>query len=137
VLLPSHNLVWTYGKFESNPTYSHADPFELALIVFFVPETYHPVLLRNKAIRLRKETGNPAYWAPIERMSRSITKTVLWSCIRPFQLLFFEPMVGRAKSLCMIGGLISRVVPRSLYTLSSSVGNIVPVFRSVSSRIHE
>ena len=137
MLLSSYNLVWAHGKFEPNTAGFHADPLELALIVFFVPETYHPVLLRNKAIRMRKETGNPAYWAPIERMSRSITKTVLWSCIRPFQLLFFEPMVGGVGSVCMIGGLISRVVSRSLYTLSSAVGNIVPVFRSVSSRIHE
>jgi hypothetical protein len=59
----------------------------------FVPETYHPVLLRNKAIRLRKETGNPEWIAPIEKLERSIPKTVLWSCIRPFQLLCFEPMV--------------------------------------------
>jgi hypothetical protein len=28
------------------------------LIVVFVPETYAPVLLRKKAIKLRKETGD-------------------------------------------------------------------------------
>lgn len=66
---------------------------QLFLIVFFVPETYHPVLLRRKAIRLRKETGNQEWIAPIEKLDRSIAKTVLWSCIRPFQLLFLEPMV--------------------------------------------
>lgn len=68
---------------------------QLFLIVFFVPETYHPVLLRRKAIRLREETGNQEWTAPIEKLDRSITKTVLWSCIRPFQLLFFEPMVSK------------------------------------------
>jgi hypothetical protein len=67
--------------------------------VFFVPETYHPVLLRRKAIRLRKETGNQEWIAPIEKLDRSIAKTVLWSCIRPFQLLFFEPMVSKPMSL--------------------------------------
>jgi len=67
---------------------------QLALIVLLVPETYHPVLLRNKAIRLREETSNPAWVAPLEKLDRSVTQTVLWSCIRPFQLLFFEPMVG-------------------------------------------
>ncbi|KAF2679817.1 MFS general substrate transporter [Lentithecium fluviatile CBS 122367] len=76
---------------------------QLALIVFFVPETYHPVLLRRKAIRLRKETGNPEWIAPIEKMSRSITKTVLWSCIRPFQLLFFEPM---CLNLCILSAIL-------------------------------
>ena len=45
-----------------------------AIITFFVvgvtflglPETYHPVLLRRKAQRLRKETGNEQYWHPHE-----------------------------------------------------------------------
>lgn len=30
--------------------------------------------------------------APIEIMDRSVARTVLWSCIRPFQLLVLEPM---------------------------------------------
>ncbi|KAF1998485.1 MFS general substrate transporter [Amniculicola lignicola CBS 123094] len=75
---------------------------QLMLIVFFVPETYHPVLLRNKAIRLRKETGNSQWIAPIEKMQRSVTKTVLWSCIRPFQLLVLEPM---CLNLCILSAI--------------------------------
>lgn len=71
--------------------------------VLFVPETYHPVLLRSKAIKLRKETGNAAWKAPIEKMNKSVTKTVLWSCIRPFQLLFFEPM---CLSLCLLSAIL-------------------------------
>lgn len=67
--------------------------FILASLYFFVPETYHPVLLRERAIALREQTGDPRYRAPIEKMDRSITRTVLWSCTRPFQLLIFEPMV--------------------------------------------
>ncbi|KAJ8112603.1 hypothetical protein OPT61_g5062 [Boeremia exigua] len=76
---------------------------QLFLIVFFVPETYHPVLLRRKAIRLRKETGNQEWIAAIEKLDRSIAKTVLWSCIRPFQLLFFEPM---CLSLCILSAIL-------------------------------
>ncbi|KAF2849553.1 MFS general substrate transporter [Plenodomus tracheiphilus IPT5] len=76
---------------------------QLALIVFLVPETYHPVLLRNKAIRLRKETGNQEWIAPIEKLERSVTRTVLWSCIRPFQLLFFEPM---CLNLCILSAIL-------------------------------
>ncbi|RMZ68802.1 benomyl methotrexate resistance [Pyrenophora seminiperda CCB06] len=75
----------------------------LCLIVLFVPETYHPVLLRRKAIRLRAETGNPEWIAPIEKMDRSIAKTVLWSCIRPFQLLIFEPM---CLNLCILSAIL-------------------------------
>lgn len=76
---------------------------QLGLIILFVPETYHPVLLRQKAQRLRKETGNEAWKAPIERLSRTIPKTVLWSCIRPFQLLVFEPM---CLNLCILSAIL-------------------------------
>ena len=76
---------------------------QLALIYLLVPETYHAVLLRTKAQRLRKETGKPGWHAPIEKMSRSVSKTVLWSCIRPFQLLFFEPM---CLNLCILTALL-------------------------------
>ncbi|KAF1972627.1 MFS general substrate transporter [Bimuria novae-zelandiae CBS 107.79] len=75
---------------------------QLALIALFVPETYHPVLLRKKAMRLRKETGAP-WVAPIEKLSRSIAKTVLWSCIRPFQLLILEPM---CLNLCILSAIL-------------------------------
>lgn len=57
-----------------------------------MPETYHPVLLRHKAQRLRKETGR-AYYAWIEKTDKSIATEVVWSFTRPLQLLFLEPMV--------------------------------------------
>lgn len=60
------------------------------LLYFFVPETYSPVLLRRKARQLRKETGDERWKAPIEMMKKSVTKTVMWSCVRPFQLLTLE-----------------------------------------------
>ncbi|GAB7349452.1 hypothetical protein MBLNU459_g8555t3 [Dothideomycetes sp. NU459] len=77
--------------------------FQLAAIILFVPETYHPVLLRRKAIALRKETGNEAWRAPIEKMNKSILKTVAWSCIRPFQLLFLEQM---CLNLCLLSAIL-------------------------------
>jgi len=76
---------------------------EWALIVLFVPETYAPVLLRRKAIKLRKETGDDRWKAPIEIMNKSVLKTVTWSCIRPFQLLFFEQM---CLSLCLLSAVL-------------------------------
>jgi multidrug resistance protein len=66
------------------------------LLFFFVPETYAPVLLRRKARQLRKETGDDRWKAPIEMMNKSVTKTVMWSCIRPFQLLTLEVRRWRA-----------------------------------------
>jgi len=67
--------------------------FMLASLYIFVPETYHPVLLQDRAVSLRKSTGDPRYRAPIEKTPRSIARTVLWSCTRPFELLIFEPML--------------------------------------------
>jgi MFS family permease len=67
---------------------------QLVIITIFVPETYKPVLLRQKAIKLRKETGDSRWQAPIEKMERSILNTILLSCKRPFELLFLEPMVS-------------------------------------------
>ncbi|KAG0639689.1 major facilitator superfamily domain-containing protein, partial [Tuber brumale] len=77
--------------------------FMLASLYTFVPETYHPVLLRDRAISLRKSTGDPRYCAPIEKLSRSIARTVLFSCTRPFELLIFEPML---LLLCIFSALL-------------------------------
>jgi MFS family permease len=73
------------------------------LIAFFVPETYSPVLLRRKAVKLRKESGDEIWKAPIEMMDRSVVRTVLWSCVRPFQLLVFEQM---CLSLCLLSAIL-------------------------------
>lgn len=75
----------------------------LAMIALLVPETYHPVLLRNKARKLRKETGDERWHAPIERMNKSIPMTIAVSCKRPFQLLFLEPMV---LNLCLFSAIL-------------------------------
>ncbi|KAI9844146.1 MAG: hypothetical protein M1837_005746 [Sclerophora amabilis] len=79
----------------------------LLSIVVFVPETYHPVLLRQKAERLRRDTGNEKWRAPIEKQKRSIPKTVLWSLIRPFQLLALEPM---CLNLCLFSAILLGVL---------------------------
>ncbi|WPH00743.1 MFS general substrate transporter [Acrodontium crateriforme] len=73
------------------------------MIVLFVPETYAPVILRKKAIQKRKDTGDDRWYAPIEKMDRSVTQFVLWSCIRPFQLLIFEPM---CLNLCLLSAIL-------------------------------
>ncbi|KAI9822715.1 MAG: hypothetical protein M1826_000419 [Phylliscum demangeonii] len=75
----------------------------MLIAICFVPETYHPVCLRRKAERLRQETGDRRWRAPIEKHSRSIPKTILWSIIRPFQLLTLEPMCF---SLCLYSALL-------------------------------
>ncbi|KAL2264794.1 hypothetical protein VTJ83DRAFT_7304 [Remersonia thermophila] len=64
----------------------------LVSVALFVPETYHPVLLKRKAQRLRKTTGDDRWRAPIEKTTRSVAHTVAYSLLRPFQILALEPM---------------------------------------------
>ncbi|RDW94986.1 major facilitator superfamily protein-1 [Coleophoma crateriformis] len=45
-----------------------------ALLCLLVPETYHPVLLRKKARKLRKETGDGRWHASIEKLNRSVAQ---------------------------------------------------------------
>ncbi|KAJ5653613.1 hypothetical protein N7490_000616 [Penicillium lividum] len=75
----------------------------LISIIFLVPETYHPVLLRRKAQKLRKETGEERYIAPIEKLHRSVAQTVLRSMYRPILLLALEPM---CLSLCIFSAIL-------------------------------
>ncbi|PWY69193.1 MFS transporter [Aspergillus sclerotioniger CBS 115572] len=75
----------------------------LVLIVFLVPETYHPVLLRRKARKLRKETGDDRWQAPIEKLHRSVAQTVLRSIYRPLLLLTLEPM---CLNLCIFSAIL-------------------------------
>ncbi|KJZ78482.1 hypothetical protein HIM_01873 [Hirsutella minnesotensis 3608] len=72
-------------------------------IIFCVPETYHPILLRDKARRLRAETGDDRWFARAERIQRSVIHAVGRSLLRPFQLLIFEPM---CLNLCVLSALL-------------------------------
>jgi multidrug resistance protein len=81
--------------------------FMLAIITAFVPETYHPVMLRNKARKIRKETGDERWKAPLEKSNKTISKTISLSLIRPFQLLLLEPM---CLNLCLFSAILLGVL---------------------------
>lgn len=63
-------------------------------LLLFVPETYHPVLLQKKAQRMRKETGDDRWQAPLEKANanKSMAGAIGNALLRPFQLLRYEPM---------------------------------------------
>ncbi|KAL8650785.1 MAG: hypothetical protein Q9226_004998 [Calogaya cf. arnoldii] len=68
--------------------------FMIAVIGFFaLPELYAPVLLKRKAIRLRKETGTQAYWHPHEDVKLDFKSIVTQQISRPIRMLTTEPMV--------------------------------------------
>lgn len=81
----------------------------LAMIFFFAPETYHSVLLRAKAQRLRKENGDDRYHVPAEHsLPASKTRAVATSIVRPCQFLVFEPM-------CLCLNIFSAILLGILY----------------------
>ncbi|KAG7660816.1 uncharacterized protein J8A68_005633 [[Candida] subhashii] len=79
----------------------------LVLVVFFVPETYEPINLKRKAKRLRKETGDDKYYAPVERVNTTLYESVLTSSRRPLLLMFRDNMTF---ILCFYTGFTLAVV---------------------------
>ncbi|OQD89042.1 hypothetical protein PENANT_c003G11541 [Penicillium antarcticum] len=57
----------------------------LITTVFFLPETYAPVLLRRKAQLMRKKTGDPSYWHASERNKMDLKTTITKQLSRPLQ----------------------------------------------------
>ncbi|KAK6954976.1 hypothetical protein Daesc_002606 [Daldinia eschscholtzii] len=81
---------------------------EFVMIFIFAPETYHPIKLREKARKLRKETGDDRWKAPMEKSTKSVALTIGYSLLRPFELLIFEPM-------CLLLCLFSAILLGVLY----------------------
>ncbi|KAK9449242.1 major facilitator superfamily domain-containing protein [Limtongia smithiae] len=52
-----------------------------------IPETYHPVLLADKAKKLRIETGEWAYHAPLDELQFTMSEMVTKHFMRPFAML--------------------------------------------------
>jgi len=64
------------------------------IVLFFtLPETYAPILLRDKAAKVRVETGDKLVYAAIEREDRRILKLLKITLSRPFQLLFGDIII--------------------------------------------
>ncbi|KAH7128336.1 major facilitator superfamily domain-containing protein [Dendryphion nanum] len=61
------------------------------LIIF--PETYAPVILKHRAKRLRKETGDMSIVAPIELEKTDFGHIVTVVLTRPFRMILTEPLV--------------------------------------------
>lgn len=77
------------------------------MIALFVPETYQPVLLKKKAQRLRKTTGDNRYYAPIEKTPISLYKSIFLSCEKPLLLIFKDYMTV---ALCFYTGFALAIV---------------------------
>ncbi|PCH34693.1 MFS general substrate transporter [Wolfiporia cocos MD-104 SS10] len=67
--------------------------FCLILIIFTLPETFLPILTVKRAKKLRKETGDDRYWAPLERQKLNFGALAKQTLARPFAVLFQEPIL--------------------------------------------
>ncbi|KAE9398023.1 MFS general substrate transporter [Gymnopus androsaceus JB14] len=65
---------------------------QIIALFLFVPETYIPVLRLQKAIKLRKSTGDDKYFAPLEKHDINLGQALLVSCYKPFQLILYDHM---------------------------------------------
>lgn len=63
------------------------------LTALTLPETYAPIILKRKAQRIRKETGDDKYRAPAEMVKLSATGLLKATFFKPFAMLVQEPML--------------------------------------------
>lgn len=61
--------------------------------IFYLQETYPPVLLQRRAAKLRKETGDPSYFTEFDNPDRTFTAILGRALYRPFRLLGTQPIV--------------------------------------------
>lgn len=59
-----------------------------------MPETYGPVVLKRRAQKLRKDTGNSSIVSPLELDSRDLKQMMLITVSRPFRMIFHESIVS-------------------------------------------
>ncbi|KAG9310763.1 major facilitator superfamily domain-containing protein [Chiua virens] len=77
---------------------------ENVLLFLSVPETYVPIILKEKAARLRKVTGNVSYYAPSDNVQDGLVKSMMISCYRPFRMFCKVP--SRRRKLIKVTELL-------------------------------
>ncbi|KAL8730219.1 MAG: hypothetical protein Q9166_004196 [cf. Caloplaca sp. 2 TL-2023] len=61
--------------------------------LFFMPETYGPTILKHRARRMRKETGNSSIFAPIELEKKGARQMITITLTRPMRMILFEAII--------------------------------------------
>ncbi|KAF2009081.1 MFS transporter [Aaosphaeria arxii CBS 175.79] len=65
----------------------------MLVLVGAIPETYSPVILKRRAAKLRKETGNPNIKTEQEKVKLTFGDIVRTSLIRPITMILTEPVL--------------------------------------------
>jgi MFS family permease len=61
--------------------------------VLFLRETYGPRILKARAKKIRKATGDPSYQTEEERENKTLSQALQTSLVRPFRLLATQPII--------------------------------------------
>ncbi|KAJ5525418.1 MFS general substrate transporter [Penicillium frequentans] len=65
----------------------------LMILIGLVPETYAPLILKKRAAKLRKETGNPNIITEQEKAKPSLKDIIRINLIRPITMIMTEPVL--------------------------------------------
>lgn len=77
------------------------------IIVAFIPETYAPVILKRRAAKLRKETGNPKIMTEQEAQGVSLNEMMRACVVRPLYFAVTEPVLDlTCFYVCLIYSLL-------------------------------
>jgi multidrug resistance protein len=85
----AENTTWRWVFYAT----SIADGLIQFMGLFFLRETYAPRLLKDRAKRLRKETGDDSYQTEAEIQRKTLSQVLRGALIRPFRLLLTQPIV--------------------------------------------
>lgn len=104
------------------------------LMHFFVPETYSPVLLREKARKLRKETGDQRWYASIDKMDRSVSTVSALSHLGEVSLMIDRPTISIS---AFHASHFRAHVSQSLHSFRHPSRHTVPLFWCIQSCFHQ
>lgn len=105
--------------------------------LFFLPETFGPVLLARRAQALRISTGNDQIFARIELEKKGFKQMATVTLTRPLRMLCFEPLVAATcVYLSLIYGIFFMyfeaypIVYQGIYKMSPGVAGLMflPIF---------
>lgn len=85
----SENISWRWIFFVT----TIADGLIQIAGLFFLRETYAPVILGWRKKKLIKETGNQALYTKFDDASKTVRSTLRTAMVRPFRMLFTQPII--------------------------------------------
>lgn len=105
--------------------------------LFFLPETFGPILLAQRAQQLRKSSGNNQIYARIELEKKGFKQMATVTLTRPLRMLCFEPIVSATCAyLSLIYGIFYMyfeaypIVYQGIYKMSPGIAGLMflPIF---------